>query len=107
MCTYVSVPVSVAVFMACQDVEVAVGCRVVRRPAFQHHHPATQNTHGYKTRTHTTSSLVSSQGSKTIHPFPDERRAQLDFQRVKKTQNKKKTGTWSKLVKTLLFGKRQ
>lgn len=83
MCTYVSVHVSVAVFMACQDVEVAVGCRVVRRPAFQHHHPATQNTHGDKT--HTTSSLVSSQGSKTIHPFPDtqpfpdERTAQLFF----------------------------
>lgn len=106
MCTYVSVPVSVAVFMACQDVEVAVGCRVVRRPAFQHHHPATQNTHGYKTRTHTTSSLVSSQGSKTIHPFPDERRAQLDFQRVKKNKTKKNR-TWSKFVKTLLFGKRQ
>lgn len=52
MCTYVSVHVSVAVFMACQDVEVAVGCRVVRRPAFQHHHPATQNTHGDKTYTH-------------------------------------------------------
>lgn len=79
MCTYVSVHVSVAVFMACQDVEVAVGCRVVRRPAFQHHHPATQNTHGEKKHTHTTSSLVLSQGSETIHPFPDERTAQLFF----------------------------
>lgn len=35
----VCVCVSVAVFMACQDVEVAVGCRVVCRPALQHHHP--------------------------------------------------------------------
>lgn len=30
---------SVAVLMACQDVEVAVGSRVVCRPALQHHHP--------------------------------------------------------------------
>lgn len=30
---------SVAVLMPCQDVQVAVGCRVVRRSALQHHHP--------------------------------------------------------------------
>lgn len=35
---------SVAVFMASQDVEVTVSCRVVCRPALQHHHPTTNKT---------------------------------------------------------------
>lgn len=35
---------SVAVLMAGQDVEVAVGCRVVCRPALQHHHPESETT---------------------------------------------------------------
>lgn len=33
---------SVAVLVPCQDVQVAVGCRVVRRSALQHHHPKVQ-----------------------------------------------------------------
>lgn len=28
--------------MACQDVQIAMGCRVVCRPALQHHHPVIQ-----------------------------------------------------------------
>lgn len=65
------VSVSVAVFMACEDVEVAMGCRVVCRPALQHHHPATQ----------THFSLLSKEWNKTTSVFhsltPDRRTEQL------------------------------
>lgn len=39
LCSCACVWSSVAVFMASQDVEVTVSCRVVCRPALQHHHP--------------------------------------------------------------------
>lgn len=67
-CVFVCVRVSVAVFMARQDVEVAVGCRVVCRPALQHHHPARQTqAHSQKTQAHTYNiQLVSWEGSKIL-----------------------------------------
>lgn len=43
LCSCACVWNSVAVFMACQDVEVTVSCRVVCRPALQHHHPKQTN----------------------------------------------------------------
>lgn len=79
-CVLVCLCVSVAVFVACQDVEVAVGCRVVCRPALQHHHPARQ-THTH-TGKNTTSGLVSREGNRRFisrhfaFPVPDERTAQ-------------------------------
>lgn len=58
--------VSVAVFVACQDVEVAVGCGVVRRPALQHHHPAgSTNTHTARGNTQNKTILVSMEGEQT------------------------------------------
>lgn len=43
LCSCACVRGSVAVFMASQDVEVTVSCRVVCRPALQHHHPKQTN----------------------------------------------------------------
>ena len=126
--------VSVAVFMACQDVEVAVGCRVVCRPALQHHHPANKHTRHGK---NTTSGLVSREGKRTFssHYFAVKSQMKeqpsllqcvvsfLDWSKHNTEEHEvwrnpeftikfyknpaAHTGFWSKPVKALLFGEKR